>query len=153
MTLIAENDLEYLTLLLLPLECYRCALSHAFLIFSVEWGSNHRPYVCKARTLSAELCVQTLVSSYPQTKLQEQTNLIHFQTDMNVPRCIPHQGSSLLPLFLAWFTFHPLSGSHGLEINPHVLCEQTQVKVAAKNISPLFSFFFLFQLPALYSSR
>lgn len=76
--LIAENDLEYLTLLLLPLECYRCALSHAFLIFSVEWGSNHRPYVCKARTLSAELCVQTLVSSYPQTKLQEQTNLIHF---------------------------------------------------------------------------
>lgn len=123
-----------------------------FLIFSVEWGSNHCPYVCKARTPSAELCVQILVSSYPQTKLQEQTGLIHFYTDMNGPRCILHQWSSLLPLFLVWFTFHPLSVSHGLEINPQVLCEQTQVKVAAKSISHLFSFFFLFQF-LLYTAQ
>lgn len=37
---VAENDLEYLTLLLLPLECwdYRCALSHFFSYFQCGVG-------------------------------------------------------------------------------------------------------------------
>lgn len=99
---VAENDLEYLTLLLLPLECwdYRCALSHFFLIFSVEWDLNHCPYLCKARTPSAELCVQTLVSSYPQTKLQEQTSLIHFPQMHTLPVVFP----SSLVLSLVYFS-------------------------------------------------
>lgn len=64
---VAENDLEYLILLPLPLECwdYMYVLLHPFLIFNVNWGLNQCPCACKARTLSTELYVQSLVSLCP----------------------------------------------------------------------------------------